>query len=135
MRTLIFRTIAPFLAALMILFSIFVTLRGHNDPGGGFIGGLIAASAFAMYGIAAGPQNVRRALYFHPLGLAAFGLIVSMLSGLVSLTQGMPFLTSQWAFPTLLGVEVALSTPLFFDLGVYFVVLGALASIALKLEE
>ena len=135
MRTLIFRTIAPFLAALMILFSIFVTLRGHNDPGGGFIGGLIAASAFAMYGIAAGVQYVRRALYFHPLSLAGFGLTLSALSGLLSLPMDMPFLTSQWAFPSLLGVEVALSTPMFFDIGVYFVVLGALASIALKLEE
>jgi multicomponent Na+:H+ antiporter subunit B len=43
-NTLIFRTVAPFLTALMLLFSVFVLLRGHNEPGGGFIGGLIAAS-------------------------------------------------------------------------------------------
>ena len=135
MSTLIFRTLAPFLAALMILFSIFVTLRGHNDPGGGFIGGLIAASAFAMYGIAVGEKYVRRALYFHPLSLAAFGLLLSATSGLLSVFVHMPFLTSQWAFPKLFGVEVALSTPLFFDIGVYFVVLGSITSIALKLEE
>ena len=135
MRTLIFRTIAPFLAALMILFSIFVTLRGHNDPGGGFIGGLIGASAFAIYGIAVGVNYVRRALYFHPLSVAAFGLFLSASSGLLSLPRGMPFLTSQWAFPKFFGVEVALSTPMFFDIGVYFVVLGGLTSIALKLEE
>ena len=135
MRTLIFRTVAPFLVALMILFSIFVTLRGHNDPGGGFIGGLIAASAFAIYGIAAGVQYVRRAMYFHPLSIAGFGLALSASSGLLSLPFGEPFLTSQWAFPKLFGVEIALSTPLFFDLGVYFVVLGSLTSITLKLEE
>ena len=135
MKTLIFRTIAPFLAALMILFSIFETLRGHNDPGGGFIGGLIAASAFAMYGIAAGEQSVRRALYFHPLTIAAFGLSLSALSGLLSIFRDMPFLTSQWAFPSILGVEIVLSTPMFFDIGVYLVVLGSLSSIALKLEE
>ena len=135
MNTLIFRTVAPFLAALMLLFSIFVTLRGHNDPGGGFIGGLIAASAFAMYGIAAGVKYVRRALFFHPLSIAAFGLSLAALSGLLSIFKGVPFLTSQWAFPKLLGVEVALSTPMFFDIGVYFVVLGGLSSIALKLEE
>lgn len=135
MRTLIFRTIAPFLAALMILFSIFVTLRGHNDPGGGFIGGLIAASAFAIYGIAAGVRYVRRALYFHPLSVAGFGLALAATSGLLSILKAEPFLTSQWAFPTLFGVEIALSTPMFFDIGVYFVVLGSLTSIALKLEE
>ena len=56
MNTLIFRTFAPFLTALMLLFSIFVLLRGHNEPGGGFIGGLIGASAFAIYGIAFGVQ-------------------------------------------------------------------------------
>lgn len=135
MRTLIFRTIAPFLAALMILFSIFVTLRGHNDPGGGFIGGLIAASAFAIYGIAAGVRYVRRALYFHPLSVAGFGLALAATSGLLSIFKAQPFLTSQWAFPKLFGVEIALSTPMFFDIGVYFVVLGSLTSIALKLEE
>ncbi len=64
MRTLIFRTAAPYLTALMLLFSIFVLLRGHNEPGGGFIGGLIAASAFAIHGIAFGVHQVRRAHAF-----------------------------------------------------------------------
>jgi multicomponent Na+:H+ antiporter subunit B len=71
MRTLIFRAIAPYLSSLMILFSIFVLLRGHNEPGGGFIGGLIAASALAIYGIAFGVSPVRRAIYFHPMALSA----------------------------------------------------------------
>ncbi len=119
----------------MVLFSIFVTLRGHNDPGGGFIGGLIAASAFAIYGIAAGVTSVRRALYFHPLAIAGFGLFLAGMAGLLSLIYQVPFLTGLWAFPTILGVELALSTPMFFDIGVYLVVLGALSSIALKLEE
>ncbi|MCT4654869.1 MAG: Na(+)/H(+) antiporter subunit B [Cohaesibacter sp.] len=135
MKTLIFRTIAPFLAALMVLFSVFVTLRGHNEPGGGFIGGLIAASAFAIHGIAAGVHSVRRTLYFRPLSLAAFGLLLAGLSGLLSIVMRVPFLTGLWTFPKILGVELALSTPMFFDIGVYFVVLGALSSIALTLEE
>ena len=68
MNTLIFRTMAPYLTSLMLLFSVFVLLRGHNEPGGGFIGGLIAASAFAIYGIAFGVPEVRRALRFPPAG-------------------------------------------------------------------
>ncbi|ODN68872.1 Na(+)/H(+) antiporter subunit B [Methylobrevis pamukkalensis] len=70
MNTVIFRTVAPYLTSLMLLFSVYVLLRGHNDPGGGFIGGLIAASAFAIYGLSSGVDVVRRSLYFHPMTIA-----------------------------------------------------------------
>ncbi|MCB1428069.1 MAG: Na+/H+ antiporter subunit B [Nitratireductor sp.] len=135
MNTIIFRTVAPYLTSLMVLFSIFVLLRGHNEPGGGFIGGLIAASAFAIYGIACGVQPVRRAMYFHPMALAGFGLFIAALAGLPSVIAGVPFLTGLWVFPTIGAVELALSTPMLFDIGVYFVVVGAITSIALALEE
>lgn len=135
MRTVIFRTIAPYLSALMVLFSVFVLLRGHNEPGGGFIGGLIAASAFAIYGIACGVAAVRRAIVFHPMALSAFGLFIAGLSGLPSLFMRQPFMTSQWWYVHAFGVEIPLSTPLIFDIGVYFVVVGAISSIALALEE
>ena len=135
MRTVIFRTIAPYLTSLMVLFSVFVLLRGHNEPGGGFIGGLIAASAFAIYGIACGVAPVRRAIRFHPMSLSAFGLFIAAIAGLPSYSAGVPFLTGLWAFPHVFGVELALSTPLVFDIGVYFVVVGSITSIALALEE
>ena len=135
MRTIIFRTIAPYLAALMVLFSIFVLLRGHNEPGGGFIGGLIAASAFAIYGIACGVAAVRRAIALHPMTLSAGGLFLAGISGLPSLFTKQPFMTSQWWYVHAFGVEIPLSTPLFFDIGVYLVVIGAITSIALALEE
>lgn len=135
MNTLIFRTIAPFLTALMILYSVFVLLRGHNDPGGGFIGGLIAASGVAIYGIACGVPAVRRALKFHPMSLAGFGLFIASIAGMLSIFANVPFMTGLWVTPVILGVEIALSTPLLFDIGVYFVVMGSIASIALTLEE
>lgn len=135
MNTLIFRTVAPFLTALMILFSVFVLLRGHNEPGGGFIGGLIAASAFAIYGIAYGVAAVRRAIRFHPMAIAGFGLLLSTISGLISVLLGVPFMTGLWIYPHLFGVEVPLSSVMSFDIGVYLVVVGAITSIALALEE
>lgn len=136
MNTLILRTIAPTLTSLMVIYSIIVLLSGHNQPGGGFIGGLIAASAFALYGIACGVAPVRRALYFHPISISAFGLLLAALSGMPSLIQGVPFLSGLWWFPELAkGIEVPLSTPLFFDIGVWLVVVGSLVSIALALEE
>lgn len=135
MNTLIFRTVAPFLTALMIIFSIFVLLRGHNEPGGGFIGGLIAVSAFAIYGIAYGVAAVRRALWFHPMSIAGAGLLLATVSGLVSIFAGVPFMTGIWIYPHLFGVEIPLATVMSFDIGVYLVVVGAITSIALALEE
>jgi multicomponent Na+:H+ antiporter subunit B len=135
MQSLILRTLAPFLTALMLVFSIFILLRGHNAPGGGFIGGLIAASAFAIHGIAFGVEAVRRTLRIHPLTLAGLGLLTALISGLVSVIYRVPFLTGLWFSLPLLGDKLDISTVQFFDLGVYLVVLGAFAAILLALEE
>jgi multicomponent Na+:H+ antiporter subunit B len=134
MNTLILRTVAPVLTALMLLFSIFVLLRGHNEPGGGFIGGLIAASALAIFGIAHGPGAVQRAIQFHPMAIAGAGLFLSTISGLLSLAAGVPFMSGLWIYPHIFGVEVPLSTVMSFDIGVYLVVVGSITSIALSLE-
>ncbi|MEM8663937.1 MAG: Na(+)/H(+) antiporter subunit B [Pseudomonadota bacterium] len=135
MSTLIFRTIAPYLAVLMLLFSLFVLLRGHNLPGGGFIGGLIAASAIAIYGIAFGVGPVRRAMVINPNTLAGIGVVMSALAGVMAVFASKPFLTGLWYLPTVSGVKLPLSNVLIFDIGVYLVVVGSVAAIALALEE
>ncbi len=134
MNTLIFRTLAPLFAVTMLMFSVFITLRGHNEPGGGFIGGLIAASAIAIYGMAMGADATRKALRIDPLALAGAGVLLASLSGLVSMFYQLPFLTGLWAELQLGATELSLSTPLFFDLGVYLVVTGTISAIALSLE-
>ncbi|MGB3812418.1 MAG: Na(+)/H(+) antiporter subunit B [Shinella sp.] len=134
MNTLIFRTVAPFLTALLVLFSIFILLRGHNEPGGGFTGGLIAVSALAVFGIANGIAAVRKALWFHPMAISAFGLFIACVAGLVSILFAVPFMTGLWVYPVILGVEIPLSTVMLFDTGVYLTVVGAITSIALALE-
>ncbi|MGF6172339.1 Na(+)/H(+) antiporter subunit B [Ensifer sp. 4252] len=135
MRSVIFRAVAPFLTSLMVLFSIFVLLRGHNEPGGGFTGGLIAVSALAIYGIACGVETVRRAIYFHPMAIAGAGLFAATIAGLISMAARVPFMTGLWVYPSFLGMEVPLSTVMLFDCGVYLVVVGGISSIALSLEE
>ena len=72
----------------MLVFSVFVTLRGHNEPGGGFIGGLIAASAIAIYGMAMSPQATRRAMRVDPLAIAGFGYVGGMLFNYSALAGG-----------------------------------------------
>lgn len=135
MNTVIFRTIAPLIVAIMLVFSVYICLRGHNEPGGGFIGGLIAASSIAILGMASGAQSARQALRVDPLAIAGFGVFIAGLSGLASLLTGNAFMTSIWFYLTLGNTDVALSSPMVFDIGVYFVVFGTIAAIALALED
>lgn len=130
MNSLILRTLAPAITLLMVAFSVFITLRGHNAPGGGFIGGLLAASGIGLFAIAFGVERTRRLLRVHPLTIAASGLILSAASGLVSALYGVPYMTGLWFD---IGIDV--STVMSFDIGVYLVVLGAFSSILLALEE
>lgn len=135
MNTIIFRTIAPLIVAAMMVFSVYVCLRGHNEPGGGFIGGLIAAASIGVFGMASGVTAVRRALRVDPMAIAGFGVLLAGLSGLMSLFTGSPFMTSIWIYLAVGDTTIPLSTPLFFDLGVYCVVFGTLSAIALSLES
>lgn len=130
MNSLILRTLAPFITGLMLVFSLFIMLRGHNSPGGGFTGGLLAASGVAFYAIAFGVAPTRRLLRIHPLSIAAAGLILSAVSGLVSALYGVPYMTGLW-----FGIGIDVSTVMSFDIGVYLVVTGAFSSILLALEE
>ena len=130
MNSLILRTLAPLITLLMVAFSVFITLRGHNAPGGGFIGGLLGASGIALYALTFGVELTRRMLRIHPLSIAAAGLILSAASGLVSALYDVPYMTGLWFD---IGIDV--STVMSFDIGVYLVVLGAFASILLALEE
>jgi multicomponent Na+:H+ antiporter subunit B len=128
MNTLIFRTMAPLIAAVMIVFSIIIVSRGHNDPGGGFIGGLIAASAVAIYGMARGVGEARRLLRFNPIAFAGFGVVLSCVVGLISALFGVPFMTALWLPGYMFGV------PGVFDIGVYLVVFGTITAIILALD-
>jgi multicomponent Na+:H+ antiporter subunit B len=129
MNTLIFRTMAPLIALAMALVSLVVLLRGHNAPGGGFVGGLMAAAAIAIYAMAFGVGATRKRLRVNPLALSGAGIILATLSGLSGLVDGAPFLTGMWLPANVFG------TPVLFDIGVYLTVLGAFASLALALED
>jgi len=135
MNTLIFRTAAPLIVVVMLVFAAFVLLRGHNEPGGGFIAALVAAAALAIYGMAAGPAAAARALRVPPLSLAGFGVFLGILAGLPSLFLGDPFLTGLWLAIPLGDSEVSLSTPLLFDIGVFFAVFGTVSAILFALEQ
>lgn len=134
MRSLILRTSAWLMIPVLLLFSIFLLLRGHNEPGGGFVGGLVAASAVLLQMIAAGPDEVRRLIPFDVKLLLPAGLLIALLSGLPALFSGQPFLTGLWVTLPILG-GLKLGTPVIFDVGVYLVVLGITVQIILSMAE
>ncbi len=136
MKSLILRTMVRLLLPLLLMFSAFLLLRGHNEPGGGFEAGLIAATGFALLSIAYGSNTARRVLRIDPTSLFAVGLAIALLSGVVTLALNQPFLTGIWLKIPLgaLG-EMELGTPILFDLGVYLTVWGVTLTIIFALEE
>ncbi len=134
MNSLVLQNATRALVPLLLVYSIFVLFRGHNHPGGGFLGGLLSASAFVLYGLAYGVRAARRLLRVQPLTLIGAGLLLALTSGCAGLFLGRPFLTGLWTGVTLPeGSE--LGSVLFFDLGVYLMVLGAALLTLLTLAE
>jgi multicomponent Na+:H+ antiporter subunit B len=136
MTSLILRTTARYLTPLLLIFSIFLFLRGHNQPGGGFAAGLVAAAPFALLSIAFGAEEARRVLQVDPRTLIGVGLLASFISGVIGMLTGRPFLTGVWGKFYIPGMdEVEIGTPILFDLGVYLTVIGVALSIIFALEE
>ncbi|MDE0107623.1 MAG: hypothetical protein OXN96_07425 [Bryobacterales bacterium] len=132
MNTLILRETTRVLFTLILVFSVATLLRGHDAPGGGFVGGLIASTACCLYVFVADAKDVRRLVRTDPLKTAAAGLALAILSGLIGiLLGGRPFLSGEWA--EIGGVEIG--TPLLFDFGVYLVVVGAVLTFVLEIKE
>ena len=121
------------LYALLLLASLWILLRGHNAPGGGFIAGLLAVAASAAYALVFDVVSARRRLPLAPVPLAASGVLLALLSGLPALLGGLPFLTHLWGTLTFGPVELPVSTVMLFDLGVYLCVWGVFGGYCLAL--
>jgi len=136
MNSVILRSGTLYLRPLLLVFSVFLLLGGHNQPGGGFTGGLVAASAFVLESLAFGLDRARLTLRVHPLILVGCGLTLAALSAAFSTLLGKPFMTGIWGTFHVPGWgELAVGTPFFFDLGVYFDVLGVTCLIIFTLLE
>ncbi len=133
-RSILLSVAARYLMPLMLVFSIFLLIRGHNEVGGGFAGGLVASSALMLYGIALSPVAVRRLLPVEPRSLIGIGLLMALISGLIPMLANQPFMTGTW-LKTPLPVIGKVGTPLLFDTGVYFAVIGVVVWILLTLAE
>ncbi len=134
MNSIILKTASRYLLPLLLLFSIFTLLRGHYLPGGGFVGGLIASIAFVLYAFANTLQDTKKLLKIHPGFLMPAGLLLSFVAGLLPLVVGKPFMTGLW-FAEKVPVVGSIGSALFFDIGVYLVVIGASLTIIFTITE
>ena len=133
---LVLMTLSRLLLPLALLISVFIFLRGHNLPGGGFIAGLITAVALALQYIASGVAWVEQRLPLNYQRMAGAGVLIATLTGLGSWVFGRPFLTSAFGhFELPLVGEFELATAMLFDLGVYLTVVGSTQLVLTRLGK
>lgn len=134
MRSTIFRTVAPIVLHLTLIFSLFLLLYGHHQPGGGFIAGLMTAVGLVLQWVAFDGREGERRFRWPWEKFYAFGLGLSAWVGIVGLLSGAYLKSSHFELhPPLIG-EVEVFTAFLFDVGVYGVVVGVTMAILVNLS-
>lgn len=124
-RSLILDTTVRLVFDAVLVFSVYLLFSGHNQPGGGFVGGLVAAGAVALRYLAGGLDEVRRIFRIRPWSFLSIGLALAVLTALVPVLLGDPLL-DQEAVELHLGLlgKAKVTSATVFDTGVYFIVVG-----------
>ena len=138
MNSVILQIAQKYVRFLLLLFAVIALLRGHNHPGGGFIAGLLAGLSIVMKGFAFDIERVRQQLKVSPTGFIVLGLGFILLSMLPAMFGGEMFMQGMWStIPVPLLGDLKLGTPLVFDVGVFFGVIGVtlLFLFSLKMVE
>ena len=121
---------------LMLLFSVYLLLRGHNEPGGGFIAGMLTSLAIILQMVAFDLESFKKEIPWNPLRIVFSGLTLSAVTGTGALVFGQPFMTSAFGhFHLPLLGDVELASAMFFDIGVYLVVVGTTLAIIRTIAE
>jgi multicomponent Na+:H+ antiporter subunit B len=134
MRTLILASVIRILIPVFLVFAVYMFFRGHNMPGGGFIAGLVASIPYMVHTMAFGSNKTREEYKIKPMFMAGIGLFIAALSALFGILQGFPVMTALW-METELPIVGKIGTPTFFDIGVFFVVMGVVLKITFLLTE
>ncbi|MFD0590236.1 Na+/H+ antiporter subunit A [Paenibacillus sp. GCM10027627] len=130
----ILRTVAKIAIVLILCFSLYLFYMGHHNPGGGFIGALMASSALLLMAMSFGMESVQRWVPVNFRKLTAIGIMVALLTGMGSFVFDAPFLSHAFDYfdIPLIG-ELELATATLFDLGVYLTVIGVTMTIILTI--
>ncbi|PLT46087.1 Na(+) H(+) antiporter subunit A [Paenibacillus pasadenensis] len=130
----ILQTLAKVILFLILTFSLYLLFAGHHQPGGGFIGALMTASALVLMSIAFGVRTIRKALPVDFRIVSACGISLALLTGIGSFAFGKPFLSHAFGYAQLpFFGQNELATAVLFDLGVYFTVVGITMTIILAI--
>jgi multicomponent Na+:H+ antiporter subunit B len=137
MSSVILRMAAGILKPLFLIVSVWLLLRGHNHPGGGFIGGLIAGSAFMFRPLAYDTDKLERNEYGVAIIMLVLGISLVMISALTGVITEGTILKGLWIQPELPlpGGKIKFGTPLLFDVGIYFTVIGFIYLIFITMME
>ncbi|MDA7028061.1 Na(+)/H(+) antiporter subunit B [Bacillus sp. CLL-7-23] len=132
----ILQTVTKIACFIILLFSFHIFLAGHNNPGGGFIGGLMTASSFVLLLLAYDLKTVQNILPVNFIYVAGTGLLISICTSAGSFLFGAQFLTHTFGYfdLPLLG-KTELATAVLFDIGVYLVVVGVTMTIIQTIGE
>jgi len=131
MRNVLLEQTMTFVNRLLLMLAVYLLWRGHNEPGGGFIAGIMASIGYVFYAIVFGTDGARKRMIASPFTFIGLGLLTSVTSAFIPLLQGKAPLTGLWTEV----VGVALGTPLLFDIGVFMVVFGIITAIVLTIIE
>jgi len=133
----ILQTVTKIVSFIILTFSIYIFFAGHNNPGGGFIGGLMTASAIVLLYLAFDLEGMRKIIPIDFIKLTALGLLIAVVTGIGSFVFNEPFLSHTYDYfdLPLFGEQTELATALLFDIGVYFTVIGVTMTIILSIGE
>jgi multicomponent Na+:H+ antiporter subunit B len=135
MNSTILSTGIRILIPLFLIFSLFLLFRGHNAPGGGFVGGLVASIGFALYAINYGAERAQKRFNLYPIKLISWGLFLAVISGLIPIIAGYTFMEGLWYEEIEIPILGKPGTPILFDIGVYLLVAGTILKIIFSLWE
>ncbi|MDE4084390.1 Na(+)/H(+) antiporter subunit B [Planococcus maritimus] len=132
----ILKTVAKAVVLIILTFGIYLFLSGHNSPGGGFVGGLVLASAFVLMFLSYDTETVKDAIPIDFKKLSAFGVLLAVLSGLGPLLFGQNFLAQSFDYFNLpIFGKTEIATVLIFEAGIALTVVGVVVNIILSISE
>ena len=125
MNSVILQIASKYVKWVLVLFAMIALYRGHNSPGGGFIGGLLVGLSVIFSSFAFDAQKSKDVLIIQPEGYIALGLLLVFISILPGFFLKQIFMAGVWtSIPLPFGGEIKLGTPFLFDIGVFFAVIG-----------